>query len=306
MPNLIVRTFLGGFLLVLMAVAAQAQTAAGKVVGSAGDCFVERGSQHVAIKLGSSVDVGDVVNVPADGKIKLRMSDGSILSIAAGSKMTISGYTVDAQGKRQDVALSLGAGLLRAVVSPVERPTTFEVKTATGTAAVRSTDWFIEVNAAGTGVAVRQGSVNLRSDTTGVIVLIPQGFSSSLANGQNPTPPERMSAAAFAALIARVEILLTRLHAGPPGGGEYYPEEPYYPPGGAYPGGFQPPPGRPQGPPGPPRTYTQPTAGGYNPPPSGGDYPHAPDPGFFQSPGAFPEPFQGRFNNFNSYGSFNR
>jgi hypothetical protein len=300
MPNLIARTFLGGFLLALMAVAAQADTVAGKVVGAAGDCFVERASQHVAIKLGSSVDVGDIVNVPADGKIKLRMSDGTILSVAGGSKMTISGYTVDAQGKRQDVALSLGAGLLRAVVSPVDRPTTFEVKTATGTAAVRSTDWFFEVNGAGVGAAVRQGSVNLRNDITGVTVLIPQGFSSSLANGQNPTTPERMSAAAFAALIGRVEILLPRPRTGPPGGGGYYPEEPYYPPGGGNPGGFQPPPIRPLR---PPPTYTQPTTGGYNPPPSGGDYPHAPDPGYFQSPGGFPEPFQGRFN---SYGNFSR
>ena len=49
-------------------------------------------------------------------------------------------------GSAQKPHLSLGQGLLRAVVAPVERPAKFEVETAVGTAAVRSTDWFVEAS----------------------------------------------------------------------------------------------------------------------------------------------------------------
>ena len=77
-------------------------------------------------------------------KLKLRMADGSIISVASGTQMTIRAYAVDAAGQRQDATLSLGQGLLRAVVAPVTGPAKFEVDTAVGTAAVRSTDWFVE------------------------------------------------------------------------------------------------------------------------------------------------------------------
>ena len=72
------------------------------------------------------------------------MADGSIISVAAGTQMTIRAYAVDAAGQRQNATLSLGQGLLRAVVAPVTGPARFEVDTAVGTAAVRSTDWFVE------------------------------------------------------------------------------------------------------------------------------------------------------------------
>jgi len=218
MPSLFART-LGGFLFLALVVPAALadQPEAGTVVGVAGQCLIDRGGQQLALTLNSAIDVGDVIDIPADGKVKLRMTDGSILSLAPQTNLTVTTYTVNPQGQRQNVVLTLGAGLVRAVVALGQQPSSFEVKTATGSAAVRATDWFIEANSAGTGVAVLRGGVDLKTTAaSGGEVLINAGQSSSITVGANPTPPTAMSTADFNSLIARVEILAPRPALAPP------------------------------------------------------------------------------------------
>jgi hypothetical protein len=277
MPSLFARA-LGGFLLLALLVpgALADQPEVGRVVGVAGQCMIQRSGRLLQLSLNSAIDVGDVIGIPADGKVKLRMNDGSILSLAPQTNLTVTAYTVNPQGQHQNVGLTLGAGLLRAVVALGQQPSTFEVKTATGTAAVRSTDWFIEVNSGGTGVAVLRGSVDLKTAAaSGGEVLINARQSSSITAGSNPTPPEAMSMAAFNALISQVEIVVPRA-SGPSRRGREY-TEPSEPGGyGPSPGEYEPAPG-----PGPttPGTYTPPNYSGPGtgfPPESGGPNPSGP------------------------------
>lgn len=179
---------------------------AGSVVGLSGACFVESGGTRAPLKLGQAVQEGDTVEAPAGGKLKLRMSDGSIISVAAGSRMTIGAFAVDGAGHRQNAQLKLGQGLLRAVVAPVEGPARFEVETAVGTAAVRSTDWFIESSPTGMQVGVLTGSVDMRSRTTGRGETIPARWGARLEAGRDPVPPRLWSQAEFDAVIARTAV----------------------------------------------------------------------------------------------------
>ena len=179
---------------------------AGTVVGVFGGCFVDSGGSRSPAKIGQPVQGGDTVDVAADGKLKLRMSDGSVISVAAGTRMTIAAYGVDAAGQRQDAHLSLGQGLLRAVVAPVERPARFEVDTAVGTAAVRSTDWFVEASGGSMQVGVLSGSVDMTSAATKRAVTIPARWGGRLEGGRDPVPPRVWSPAEFDAVIARTNV----------------------------------------------------------------------------------------------------
>jgi hypothetical protein len=179
---------------------------AGTVVGLSGPCVVESGGARAPLKLGQAVQVSDTVEVPAGGKLKLRMNDGSVVSVAEGSRMTIGAYTVNAAGQRENAHLTLGQGLLRAVVAPVERPASFEVETAVGTAAVRSTDWFVEASGGGMQVGVLTGSVDMTSRATRRGVLIPARWGGRLEAGHDPVPPRVWSQAEFDAVIARTEL----------------------------------------------------------------------------------------------------
>ena len=179
---------------------------AGTVVGCSGQCFVESGGSRSALRLGQAVQVGDTVDVPAPGKLKLRMTDGSVVSVAADTRLTISAYGVDGAGQRQDTLLSLGRGLLRAVVAPVERPAKFEVTTAVGTAAVRSTDWFVEASRGSMQVGVLAGRIEMTSAATRRGVLIPARWGGRLESGRDPVPPRVWGEAEFDAVIARTDV----------------------------------------------------------------------------------------------------
>jgi len=183
-----------------------ADAPAGSVVGVAGQCMVERGGGSAPLKLGDKVAVTDTVDVPADGKLKLRMSDGSIISLAAGTKLTIATYQTDASGQRQNVQLSLAQGLIRSVVAQVDHPSTFEVSTAVGTAGVRSTDWFIEAKPGSAQVGVLSGKVVLRSSTTGRQVDIPARWGARLEAGRDPVDARVWAPQEFQAVIARTDV----------------------------------------------------------------------------------------------------
>ena len=179
---------------------------AGAVVGLFGGCVIESGGSRVAAKIGQPVQIGDTIDVPADGKLKLRMADGSVVSVAAGTRMTIVAFGLDSAGQREAARLSLTQGLLRAVVAPVGRPASFEVDTAVGTAAVRSTDWFVEASGAAMQVGVLSGSVEMTSAATKRRETIPARWGARLEAGRDPVPPRVWSPAEFDAVIARTNV----------------------------------------------------------------------------------------------------
>ena len=92
------------------------------------------------------------------------------------------------------------------MVAPVERPASFEVETAVGTAAVRSTDWFVEVSGGGMQVGVLTGSVAMISRATQRAVLIPARWGARLEAGRDPVSPRVWSQAEFDAVIARTDV----------------------------------------------------------------------------------------------------
>ena len=191
----------------LIAFAGDAMAApAGTVVGLSGGAFVESAGARNPLQLGQPVQVGDTVDVPANARLKLRMSDGSVVSVAAGSRMTIAAYGADAAGQREQAKLSLAQGLLRAVVASAQRPASFEVDTAVGTAAVRSTDWFVEGSATAMQVGVLAGSVEMTSRATKRREMIPARWGARMEAGRDPVPPRVWSPAEFAAVIARTDV----------------------------------------------------------------------------------------------------
>ena len=179
---------------------------AGEVLALFGIAAVESGGRKQALQLGSQVQVGDTVEVPAGGKLKLRMVDGSVISVASGSRLTIGSVKTDSGAQGRDVRLALADGLLRAVVAPVSGPSHFEVSTATGVAAVRSTDWFIEATPRYTQVGVLTGEVDVASAATGKEVLLRPGWGTRVFKGLGPVPPRKWMQSEFDAVIMRTNM----------------------------------------------------------------------------------------------------
>ena len=177
----------------------------GEVLALFGQCFVETGGRRNPLKQSDPVHVGDVVEVEAGAKLKLRMNDGSVVAIASGTRLTIADYRVGG-GESRAAVLSLASGLLRAAVTPLSGPARFEVDTATGVAAVRSTDWFIEAKPDTTQVGVLEGRVSLKSVATGKEIVIPARWGARVEAGLDPVPARVWTAAEFDDFISRTNL----------------------------------------------------------------------------------------------------
>lgn len=198
------------FLCLSAAAAASAAAApAGTVVGISGACFLESAGSgsgtRSALQLGAPVQIGDAIDVAADAKLKLRMADGSIVAVGPGTHMTVTAYAVAATGQRQNAQISMPQGLLHAIVAPMQTPAKFEVDTAVGTAAVRSTDWLIEATPDNQQVSVLRGSVVVTSAATHHSVIVPANEMTRLARGHDPLRPRVLSRNAFERMVGRTE-----------------------------------------------------------------------------------------------------
>jgi hypothetical protein len=176
--------------------AGYAATDAGEVLTFNSDSFLVVGDQRTALKIGDKVHPGDVLDVPGEAKLKLRMADGSILSLASNTHLTIQSYDIDAAGNKRTVRLGLDAGLLHAIVAPAGPGSAFEVDTPLAIAATRSTNWFIEAAADKTKVAVLDGSVSLAARdpkgnaAPGGVVVAANSFSEIDAPAAPPAEPK--------------------------------------------------------------------------------------------------------------------
>jgi hypothetical protein len=146
------------------------------------------------------------VDVPPGAKLKLRMDDGSLISLASGSQLTIHNFGTGTGGQKGDARLTLTTGLLRVVVSSPSQFSTFEVDCPTGKAEVRSTDWFIEAQPGSMRVGTLAGRVVMTSLATGRSVTIPSRWGAHLEAGLDPVPARLWSAAEFADVIARTDV----------------------------------------------------------------------------------------------------
>ena len=170
-----------------------AATPVGTVIEVGGSC-IDHGR---VLKFGDIVQIGDTLDVPPGGKLKLQMADGSAISVAPDSNITVASYNIN--GSSPSVKLSLAQGVLR--ITSATRP--FEVSSAVGTAAASSAsaDWFIESKAGSVRVAVLAGIVDLTSNLIGQSVSIPAHWGARLEAGRAPVPPRVWNQMEFNAFI---------------------------------------------------------------------------------------------------------
>jgi hypothetical protein len=170
-----------------------AATPAGTVTRVSGSC-TDHGR---VLNLGDMVEIGDSLEVPVGGNLKLQMKDGAVISVASGTRITVANY--ENAGSGRGAKLLLAQGLLR--VRSVAHP--FEVSTAVGTAAAGSdaADWFIKAEAGVAQVAVLAGRVDFTSNVTRDSVTIPAHWGTRLEAGRAPMPPRVWSQMEFNAVL---------------------------------------------------------------------------------------------------------
>ncbi len=182
-----------------------ADAVVGKVLAVRGEVVAEAGRERVRLTVDMQVRATFVI-VAANGKAKIELVDGSIVSVGENSRVRIADVaTRTAPATR----VELLSGALRLLVVKATPGARFEVETETAIAAVRGTDWAIEATPDNTGVVVLSGSVEVRSRdaaVAGAVLLDQPETGTDVRRGSSPTPPAQWGAPRRSALLARTSL----------------------------------------------------------------------------------------------------
>jgi hypothetical protein len=187
------------FVLISAAFAGQAGAAAGRVdfaVGNATVVGTDGRSRPVA--RGTELDSGDTVRT-AEGRVQLRMTDGSFISLQPNSEFGIKNYRFEGKTDGTESAFySLVKGAMRTVTGLVGRVNrnAYRVATPTATVGIRGTGGLIQVLPDGSTLVQGTSGIWFLSNPSGSID-IPAGVS-GLAPADPKQPPQETSIAPLA------------------------------------------------------------------------------------------------------------
>ena len=180
----------------LTAASAWAQTAqpVGEVVAQRGAATAMRNGQPVSLSSGSSVFVNDQIFTYKGSGVKLKFTDGSEVSVGEEGLLQVDRFAHDRPTNTRNALFTFVRGIFRATVASLAPASSWDVRTETAVASVRSTDWMLAARADLAEVFVHEGSVAVRNIkhplTPGEVMLFP-GDGTDVRPDARPTGPVR-------------------------------------------------------------------------------------------------------------------
>ena len=139
------------------AVAAESDVA--EIVKLRGTARRLRQNESQPAEPGMRLDLGDTILTGPDTRLRLKLVDGSIVTLGADSRLVIDRAAFDPASGDRDVSVSLFDGILRNSVAKVKGLSTYEVKSALVTSSARSTEWVMELRGPAASLMVIEGTV---------------------------------------------------------------------------------------------------------------------------------------------------
>ena len=146
------------------------------------------------LEMDSPLYRADTVQTATASKARLSLDDDTVVTMGELTTLRIVRAGTAQAGTAARV--SVATGVARLVAQHVPGRAHAEAVTPTAVAAVRGTEWLLDVSGRGTGVLVVAGQVvvsNARREIKGTVVLKP-GEGTDVAPGKAPTPPATWSA----------------------------------------------------------------------------------------------------------------
>jgi hypothetical protein len=146
------------------------------------------------LEMDSPLYRADTVQTATASKARLSLDDDTVVTMGELTTLRIVRAGTAQAGAAARV--SVATGVARLVAQHVPGRAHAEAVTPTAVAAVRGTEWLLDVSGRGTGILVVAGQVvvsNARREIKGTVVLKP-GEGTDVAPGKAPTPPATWSA----------------------------------------------------------------------------------------------------------------
>jgi len=173
----------------------------GALVGTA-TAADDSGSRPLAV--GAPLHARDHVTTGAASRLEIELSDGSRMVIGESSRVVLRRFEPSASGG--NALLELLEGILRIDLAPGRIWGSFDVRTYTAVASVRSTEWVVEAKTGSTAVFVVRGAVTVTDRRGRGAVRLEEGFGTDVAFGVLPREPVRWGEARAASALARTTM----------------------------------------------------------------------------------------------------
>jgi len=162
--------------------------ATGFVAAAKGEAFVVRGEERQPARVGLEVRVGDVLETGRKARLKVLLTDDSVLSLGGETRLMVEQHLFE-PGRARATNLKLMGGRARALVQQVVGGSRakFEISTGTAVAGVRGTEFVVEKGEGGERVVTLSGSVEWQA-AGGQPVLVAAGEGSGLEGGRVGQP----------------------------------------------------------------------------------------------------------------------
>lgn len=125
------------------------------------DVLHEHHASAVRIKTDDPVYLADIVRTKSNSRVEITFSDESVLRLAASSRAGIEKYSFGEGYSRQEAAIKLYRGKIRAIVSSKGDSRSFDVFTPSARGTVKGTDIFAFHQADTTGILVKEGGIRV-------------------------------------------------------------------------------------------------------------------------------------------------
>ena len=133
----------------LLGLAASATAAdIGTVKTAKGDVRLQRGSERLAVKVGTAVQASDVIVTGADGTAGITFTDASLVSVGPNSVFAIDKYRFDTTTHAGEFEGNLRQGRLAAVSGKMvkQSPESMKIRTPSAIMGVRGTEFVVQVD----------------------------------------------------------------------------------------------------------------------------------------------------------------
>jgi hypothetical protein len=114
------------------------------------------------LSTGDIIRQNETLRTDARSRLQIRLLDGSMLILGEKSELKLSGISLMPNNHTLSL-FNLLDGYLRAVISPLQSDTEFEVRTPSMVAAVRGTEWVERYSDGRTEIFVKRGVVSVSS-----------------------------------------------------------------------------------------------------------------------------------------------
>ncbi len=174
---------------------ARADGPVGFVAAVKGEAGLERDGQTLKARIGLQVLQGDVLSTGKKSRLKVLLSDDSVLALGSLSRLELSRHLFEPARKTRITRMRLMGGAMRALVQQVVGSTTadFEVRSGTTVAGVRGTEFALLHEPEGARLVTFSGGV-LWAVADAEPVVVRAGQASRLDHGK-ATQPAALAAA---------------------------------------------------------------------------------------------------------------